>query len=128
MTSATRRYLVMAVVALSGLVLAGCFEASDAAVATLENDTAGSVELRLCSDNACEEEFYPPRFEVAAGESVDVNVSKSGGPNVYLVRDSSGRRTGCLPIVVDNPAGVVRVQVSVSAQLPCSDEVPEQWP
>ena len=130
MTVGIRRYVALAVVALGCAVLAACFadfEESDAAVATLENDTAGSVELRLCDGNACEK-FAPPRYEVAVGESVDVNVSKRGVPNVYLVLDSSGRRTGCLPIVVDNPAGIVRVRVLVSAQLPCSDDVPEEWP
>jgi hypothetical protein len=113
---------VVAVV-LGAALLAAC--GSDAAVARLENDTAQRVELRLCSDNACQR-FDPPRYELDAGASVEVNVSESGVPNVYLVVDSTRQGTGCLPIVVHHPSGTV--QVLVSSQLSCSEDVPGEWP
>ena len=113
------------------VVLVGCDldgSYSDAAVATIKNDTPHVVELRLCSDDACKDEFYPPHYELEPGESAGTNVSKRGVPNVYLVIDSQGRRTGCLPFVVTDSRPFAKVTASVSMQRACSDDLPTSWP
>jgi hypothetical protein len=104
------------------MALAGC--APDPALARLENDTNQTVVLRLCDGGLCTD-FHPPRYEVGPGESVEVNVSSRGAPSVYLVTSQAGN-TGCLLIAVHGVGEVVAVPVS--AQVPCSEDTPEEWP
>lgn len=122
-TSVGRRFLSLFAIFVAVVLLGGCD--SDAAVVRLQNDTASDVELRLCAGSNCDK-FSPPRYELAPDDSVEVNVSKTGAPNFYAVIDADGRKTGCLPIVVHNPPDTVLVRVS--ARVPCTDEVPEEWP
>jgi hypothetical protein len=95
----------------------------------MENDLERPVELMQCRSNACDDGFYGDVSGVMQpGGSFKANVSTSGVPNPWLVRELDGTRLGCLPLVMPEPTeGVV---VRVSQYVPCRDAYDEEtlWP
>ena len=122
------RALLLLATGAAVLTAVGCIT-DDPSVARLVNDQAIDVRLRLCSDNNCQDDFYPPDETLPPGEDWDVNVSSSGVPNVYLVESPDEKlRYGCLPLVT--PSLRPKITVRTSEHVPCRSHVDEDefWP
>jgi hypothetical protein len=93
----------------------------------IENDLGRPVELRQCDNNLCVGDFHTTG-KLDAGDSFPASVSSSGVPNPWLVRELTGKRLGCLPLVMPKPTeGIV---AKVSQVVPCQKSYDESefWP
>lgn len=94
----------------------------------IRNDTARPVLISLCAHNDCRGARSSPTRLAADGGGGPTSVSSSGVPNVYLVDDTTGRRLGCLPLVM--PHYVKGLVARISQARPCREGIDEsvQWP
>jgi hypothetical protein len=106
-------------------VVAGCGRSDDSI--QIRNDLGRTVEVLQCDNNLCVEEFHiTGRME--PGGSFRANVSTSGIPSPWLVRELDGTRLGCLPLVMPEPTeGVV---AKTSQAVACRENYDEEhfWP
>lgn len=110
---------------LVGAFLVGC--GSEPGSIEIFNDLGRPVELLQCDNNLCVGKFHLTG-RMAPGGSFPANVSTSGVPNPWLVRELDGRRVGCLPLVMPTPTeGLV---AKVSQFVPCRKTYDESkfWP
>jgi hypothetical protein len=109
------------------LVVTGCGDPVDVRI---ENDTLRPVLIAGCEKESCAEEIDPADVSVTGtGESFKTPVSTSGVPYVFVVLDpSSGRRIGCLPVVLTHRRDgvVVRVSERVACRRSYARDV--EWP
>jgi hypothetical protein len=100
--------------------------------ATIENDLAAPVRVRLCDSDDCRGGFHPQDHVLQAGERYTANVSSVGVPSVYLVTSPDGRhRFGCLPLVSPELRRTEPfITVFVSEHVKCRDGLDEDkfWP
>jgi hypothetical protein len=93
----------------------------------IRNDLGRTVEVLQCDNNLCIGEFHiTGRLE--PDNSFPANVSTSGVPSPWLVRELNGKRLGCLPLVMPEPTkGLV---ARVSQVVPCKESYDESefWP
>jgi hypothetical protein len=114
---------------LVGLVLAAAGSGCGSTEGSIEikNDLRRPVEVLQCANNLCVDDFHTTG-KLDAGDSFPANVSTSGVPNPWLVRELTGKRLGCLPLVMPEPTeGIV---ARVSQVVPCrkSYDESEFWP
>lgn len=117
----------MALLVGSAVALAATACGSEPGSIEIENDLRRQVELLQCDNNLCTENFHLTG-RVQPGGSFSANVSTSGVPNPWLVRELSGERLGCLPLVMPEP--VEGLVARTSQAVPCRREYDESefWP
>jgi hypothetical protein len=109
------------------LVLSATACGSEEGSVEVMNDLGRRVELLQCDNNLCTDDYHLTGV-MEPGHSFTANVSTSGVPNPWLVRELDGERLGCLPLVMPEPTeGVV---ARVSQYVPCQKTYDESklWP
>lgn len=129
-----RSLILLAFMALSTIVSTGC--STDAhkedGLIQILNDTSEPVLLWKCHQESCHDALPPLaelRPSLKPGDRVRASVSTVGVPNPWLVlNDETGRRLGCLPLVMpEYREGVV---ARVSQRVPCQQTYDPKvaWP
>lgn len=125
---------LIAVVLVGATLAAGC--QTDAykedGIIQILNDTSDPVLLWKCREESCGDDLpilSELELTLKPGDRVRASVSTVGVPNPWLVLDKdTGRRLGCLPLVMpDYRSGVV---ARVSERVPCRSSYDPRvaWP
>lgn len=121
--------LVEGLIVVGLIILAtGCASVDNPYGVTITNDMQIIVEVLQCDDEACVNGEFHDRELLSPGESLGAGVSTRGIPNPWLVRNTKGRRLGCLPLVMPQPTDGVTAYTSqlVACQKTYDQETP--WP
>jgi hypothetical protein len=119
LTSRVLRPALLGIVIGVACLLAGCDSVDPTAQSfaiAFRNDLAQSVELKLCSDESCNDFYYADTIEPK--ELYPENISDRDVLTRWLVATTSGRTLGCLPLEFDGKYDNVIINLSQSVSCP----------